>query len=173
MNKREIAPRVLFKNKVKKRDLQHNDRNKKLKININIEEMNLEILLLNTLTINATKVQTVINEFMQDELCTNIFCFTETKVENLNFKPIGLKIFSKQRHKREKKGGGLMIGYKEDRKITMEEINVESNDILAIEGLIRGCKTRIILVYMDSNKQTREIDFKRNRKLQAQAENLL
>ena len=57
---------------------------KKIKINIDIEEMNLEILLLNTLTITATKVQTVINEFMQDDFCTNIFCFTETKVENLN-----------------------------------------------------------------------------------------
>ena len=68
MKKREIEPRVLFKNKLKKRVLQHNDRNKKFKININIEEMNLELLLLNTLTINATKVQTVINEFMQGEL---------------------------------------------------------------------------------------------------------
>ena len=120
---------------------------KKLKINIDIEEMNLEILLLNTLTITATKVQTVINEFMQDDFCTNIFCFTETKVESLNFRPIGLKILSKQRRKGEKKGGGLMIGYKEDKKIMMEEIKVESTDILAIEGLVRGCKTRIILVY--------------------------
>ena len=34
--------------------------------------MNLKILLLNTLTITATKVQTVINEFMQDDFCTNI-----------------------------------------------------------------------------------------------------
>ena len=71
--KREVIPRVLFKNKPKKKAISHAERNKKLKINKDIEEMNLEILLLNTLTITATKVQTVINEFMQDDFCTNIF----------------------------------------------------------------------------------------------------
>ena len=66
-----------------------------------------------------------------------------------------------------------MIGYKEDRKKTMEVKNVESNEILAIEGLIRGCKTRIILVYMDSNKQSKGADYNRNRKIQTQIEKLL
>ena len=42
-----------------------------------------------------------------------------------------------------------MIGYKEDKKKTiMEEIKVDNNDILAIEGKIRGCKVRIILIYI-------------------------
>ena len=83
-------------------------------INSDIEEMNLEILLVNTLTISATKVQTVVEEFMHEETYTSIFCFTETKVDNPDFKPIGLKIFTKQRRKREKKEGGLMIGFRDD-----------------------------------------------------------
>ena len=45
-----------------------------------------------------------------------------------------------------------MIGFKEDKKIQMEEIKVDSNDILAIEGTVRGCKVRIILIYMDNDK---------------------
>ena len=56
-----------------------------------------------------------------------------------------------------------MIGYKEDKKIMMEEIKVESTDILAIEGLVRGCKTRIILVYMDSNKLIQGTDYNGNK----------
>ena len=62
----------------------------------------MEILLLNTLTISAMKVQTVIDKFMIDKTYTSIFCFTEIKVDSLNFKPVGLKIFSKHREKREK-----------------------------------------------------------------------
>ena len=65
--------------------------------------MNLEILLLNTLIISAVKVQTVIDKFMKNKTYTSIFCFTEIKVDSLNFKPVGLKIFSKHRKKREKK----------------------------------------------------------------------
>ena len=99
--------------------------------------MNLQILLLNTLTIDASKVQVIVNEFIQGETHSSIFCFTETKVDNPNFRPIGLKIFSKQRNKREKKGGGLMIGFREDKRIQMEEIKVDSNDILSIEGTLK------------------------------------
>ena len=65
-----------------------------------------------------------------------------------------------------------MIGFKEDKKIQMEEIKIKSKDILAIEGTIRGCKTRIILIYMDSNKRTKGVDFDRNRRIQKQVEKL-
>ena len=120
---------------------------------------------MNTQTSTATKVQSAVEEFMQGETHTSIFCFTETKVDNLDFKPVGLKIFSKQRRIREKKGG-LMIGFKDDKRTIMEEIKVESNDILALEGTVRGSKVRIILVYMDSDKKKRGKDFDRNRKIQ-------
>ena len=102
--------------------------------------MNLEILLINTLTISAVKVQTVINQFMEDKPYTSIFCFTEIKVDSLNFKPVGTKVFSKHRKKKEKKGGGLMIGYIDDKKTKLEEIKVDHSDLLALEGTMRGCK---------------------------------
>ena len=48
---------------------------------------------------------------MQDKTYTSIFCFTETKVDWIDFNPVGLKMITKQRKKKEKKGGGLAIGY--------------------------------------------------------------
>ena len=135
--------------------------------------MDVQFLLMNTLTITAGKVQSVINKFLGSDTFSSIFCFTETKVDILDFKPVGVKIFTKHRSKKEKKGGGLMIGFKEDKKIAMEEIETISNDILAIEGKVRGCKVRIILIYMDSTKKLNGPDFIRNKKIRIQAENFL
>ena len=56
----------------KRKKTSFEDRNKNHKINNDIEEMNVEILLVNTLTITANKVQMVINEFLQGETYTNI-----------------------------------------------------------------------------------------------------
>ena len=74
-------------------------------IKIGAEGMNVEFLLLNTLIINAVKVQTVIEDFIKGKAYTSIFCFTETKVDNLNFDPVGKKILSKHRSRKKKKGG--------------------------------------------------------------------
>ena len=93
-------------------------------------------------------------------------------MDNPDFKPVGVKIFSKQRKKGEKKGGGLMLGYKKNKNIILEEINTKSSDILAVEGKVRGCKIRIILTYFDSTKLKSGKDFKRNRNIQRQIEKL-
>ena len=55
----------------------------------------------------------------------------------------------------------------------MEEIKVDSSDILALEGTIRGCRTRIILIYLDSTKNKTGKDFERNRRIQKQVEKLI
>merc|ERR1711942_3731 len=88
-----IYPRKLFKEK--KKIINFEQRNRDHKINIEVEEMDLEILLLNTLTITANKVQEIINEFLQGETYTSIFCFTETKVDSIYFKPVGVKLITK------------------------------------------------------------------------------
>ena len=107
--------------KIQDKHLSYRERNEKFKINEDLEEMNLQVLLMNTQTISATKVQAVVEEFMQGKTHTNIFCFTEIKVNSIDFKPVGLKIFTKHRRAREKKGGGLIIGFKDDKKTLMEE----------------------------------------------------
>ena len=122
---RNIKPKRIFrengnnkdnKNKSEKVDTRHRDRNLENKISLDIGKMNLEILLMNTLTITAWKVPTVINKFMWNKPYTSIFCFTETKIDCVNFIPVGIKMFTKHRKKKEKKGGGLMIGYINDGK---------------------------------------------------------
>ena len=67
----------------------------------------------------------------------------------------------------------MIIGYKEDKEIKLEEIDTGDNDILALEGVIRGEKTRIILSYFDSSKNKTNEDYKRNREIQGKVESLM
>ena len=68
-------------------------------------DTDLEVLLINSCKIDAVKVQNIIDEFMIDRGYATIFCMTETKVEGHDFQPEGIRIFSKHRKKKEKKGG--------------------------------------------------------------------
>ena len=107
-------------------------------------DTDLEILLVNSCKIDAVKVQTIVEDFIRDRRYTTIFCLTETKVEGHDFQPDGVKIFSKQRtRKMEKKGGGLALGYAVKADVKLEEMEVKSNDILAVEGKIHITKCRI------------------------------
>merc|ERR1712082_410293 len=91
-----------------------------------------------------------------------------------DFQPVGIKIFSKHRVSgREKKGGGLALGYATSANIKMEEININNNDILALEGRINNIKCRIVLCYFDCTKKNKGKDFDRNRITQKQVEDLM
>ena len=79
---------------------------------------------------------------------------------------MGLKIITKQRKKKEKKGGGLAIGYLDDGKTKIEELKVDHSDILVVEGLVRGIKIRIILTYMGCSKNKTGKEYDENRKKQ-------
>ena len=98
---------------------------------------------------------------------------TETKVDSHDFEPRGIKLFSKHRFKKDKKGGGLSIGFKKDHRIRLEEIIVKNQDILALEGTIINTKIRIVLSYFDSTKLKAGKDFNRNRKIQKDIEKLV
>merc|ERR1712082_306472 len=105
---------------------------------------------------------------------STIFCITETKVEGHDFQPMGIKIFSKHRvSRKEKKGGGLALGYATSANIKFEEIETTSNDILALEGKINNIKCRVVLCYFDCTKLLRGKDFDKNRVIQKQVEKLL
>ena len=119
----------------------------KVYIEIVPKEANLEILLINSLVINVIKVQAVVDKFIRNKSYKSIFCMTETKVDSHDFEPKGIKIFSKNRGKRDKKGGGLTIGYKKNNNIKLEEIIVKNKDVLPLEGFIMNTKTRLILCY--------------------------
>jgi len=96
----------------------------------------LEFLLINSCAINVIKVQTIVEKFIRDREYLSIFCMTETKVDSHDFEPKGIKMFSKHRNKKDKKGGGLAIGFNKEADIKLEEIKIKNNDVLALEGTI-------------------------------------
>ena len=68
-----IVPKTLFGSKKPISIENFKDRNINNNINEDIEEMNVEILLINTLMITAVKVQTVIENFIKNKDYTGIF----------------------------------------------------------------------------------------------------
>merc|ERR1711874_891448 len=108
--------------------------------------------LINSCKIDAIKVQTIVEGFIRGKKHTSIFCMTETKVDSHDFQPDGIKILSVHRSRKEKKGGGLAIGFDEKADIKLEKLTTNTNDILALEGSILKTKFRIILCYFDSTK---------------------
>ena len=132
-------------------------------------------MLVNSLKINAIKVQEVIDAFLVDKPYISIFYFTETKVDCINFIPVGLKIFTKQRIPRRgtAKGGGLAIGYIEDSKIIMEEIETNSEDIMVLDGTIHNEKIRIILAYFNCSKELEGSIYQENREMQREIDGFM
>ena len=125
-------------------------------------------MLVYSLKINASKVQEVIDGFLIDKPYINLFCFTETKVDCVDFTPTGLTTFDKQRIPKPGtlKGGGLMIGYIENKKIKMEKVDTRSEDILIVEGTIYKEKVKIILAYFNCCKLRAGRRFQENREIQ-------
>ena len=57
-------------------------------------KVDLEILLINSLIITAGKVQEVTDKFLIDKPYISMFCFTEIKVDSIDFIPIGIKLYT-------------------------------------------------------------------------------
>ena len=155
------------------RRLFHNHTAESTEIEIVPVEADLEILLVNSCAITATKVQTIVEDFIRTKKHISIFCLTETKVDSLDFRPKGISIHSRHRGRKYKKGGGLVIGYDTKANIKLEEMQIKNKDILALEDTIRESKFRIILCYFDSTKLLNGIDFERNRTMQREIEKLM
>ena len=99
-------------------------------------KIDVEVLLINSMKIIALKVQEVSDNYLRDKPYISLFCFSEIKVDCVDFTPVGIKIITKHRKKGEKKGGGLAIGHLINEKIKLEETKNESSDILIVEGAI-------------------------------------
>ena len=93
-------------------------------ISTEVGEIDLEVMLVNSLKINVSKVQEIIDGFLIEKDYISLFCLTETKVDCLNFTPVGLTTYDKQRtgKPQQEKGGGLMIGHITNKKIKLEVV---------------------------------------------------
>ena len=81
------------------------DPEEELRIEVIPVETDLEFLLVNSCTVDAIKIQTIVEDFIRGKEHTTIFCLTETKVDSHDFQPRGIKIFSRHRRKRNEKKG--------------------------------------------------------------------
>ncbi|XP_068205230.1 uncharacterized protein PF3D7_1120000-like [Palaemon carinicauda] len=87
---------------------------------------------------------------LNDSFDINIVVLTETqqKIDKINISDGTIKKES-MRDFKDKKGGGLMVIYKDDKDIEMEKVNSKNLDILDVKGNILKKKVRLIVVYMD------------------------
>ena len=136
------------------------------------EDIDLEVLLVNSLRINAEKVQEIVDSFLIEKEYISIFCLTETKVDCVDFVPVGLTTYDRQRTSKpgQKKSGGLMIGHITDERVKLEKIETESEDILIVEGEIYKERVKIILAYFNCGKLMAGRRYEENRKMQREIE---
>ncbi len=102
-----------------------------------------------------TKVKyTELEELIDDK---SILCLTETqkKVRNIIARD-DIKILDNMREIKDKKGGGIMMLYKESKGLKFKKIISQSNDLLHVKGEMWGWNIRIIIVYFSVNdKETK------------------
>ena len=111
-----------------------------------------------------------IEDMLSDkESNTNVIVLTETqqKIDKINPSK-GAKIINNMREEKDKKGGGLMLVYRDMEEIELVKVETNSRDILEIKGKVYGKDIRIMVAYMDcaGDREGKE----RNVKIRAELE---
>ena len=91
--------------------------------------------------------------FLEKKNDFNILCITEThhRWEKIHIDK-KLENFTSMREEKERKGGGLQILMRKDKKVNFIKNKSISREILDIEGKCYGIEMKIILVYFDVRK---------------------
>ena len=101
-NRRPVRPIKLFR-EIQDRHMVYKERNRRFKINEDVEDMDLQVILMNTQTMTASKFQDMAEACLNNKEFSSIFCFTEIKCDGLDFKPTGVKnLYKTQKAKGEK-----------------------------------------------------------------------
>ena len=105
----------------------------------------------------------------------NIIVMTETqqKIDKINPSK-GAKTIMTMREEKDKKGGGLMVIYKEEKELELVKLDTNSKDILDIKGKIYDIDTRIMIVYMDcaSDREGKERNIRIREELERKIEEI-
>ena len=72
-----------------------------------------------------------------------------------------MRYLNQMRKREDKKGGGLMIVWKESEHINMEKIENKNEDLMVIEGTINKMKIIFLLVYMSVNDAGKNLKLKK------------
>ena len=112
------------------------------------EKSKLQIKLLNIQCLTEAKKYELRRLITVEQNNIEIIALVETHVRNDRFTwRDDMKIHEKRREEKDKKGGGLLIMYKDHSKVKLEEVIVQNNDILVLKGTIGRHKITIVLVY--------------------------
>ena len=100
-----------------------------------------------------------------------IYCLTETqqKYDRLSISQ-GIAKIESHRENKDKKGGGLMILYKEN-KTEIEKIETKQKDILYAKCKIATLEIKIVLVYFSTGNS--EDDKRRDEKIRKECEDII
>ena len=122
--------------------------------------------------LNQDKYTILEEAYLADGNVHNIICLTETQLKEDNIR-MGENVISynamRDAKGDEKKGGGLMILHRKNKRINFEKIENRNKNLLEMEGECYGLKIRIVLAYFDTDK-SKEGGQKRNKALQTEIE---
>ena len=98
----------------------------------------------------------------------SILCLTETqkKVRDINISK-EIIVMESMRDQKDKKGGGIMVLYKDSKEIELKKIDCKNKDLLQLKGSIYGEKTLILVVYFAVN------DKERNKRIKEEIESII
>ena len=125
------------------------------------EKSTLQIKLLNIQCLTEAKKYELRRLITEEENTIKIIALVETHIRDDRFAwRNDMKIHEKRRQQKDKKGGGLLIMYKDSSNMKLEEVNVQNNDILVLKGFIGRHKVKLVLVYYTtrSSSGSREIN---------------
>ena len=91
-----------------------------------------------------------VEDILNEENTNNIICITETQQKiDKTVESKGVKKHIAMRNMDDKKGGGLMILYREEEKMELKIEKSRSKDILDMKGNVMNKSVRLILAYLD------------------------
>ena len=151
-----------------------------IKMGNHIEELGEEGergLAIRLININGfTRIKNVMFEelFFSKGMGVNILCLTETKNTFDKVDISGrLKYHATRRERGGRRGGGLQVIYPDDERIVLDKVENDSSEILELDGTIYGMDIKMVIVYMDTRKNTKgdEANKKIRKKLEKIIEN--
>ena len=157
------------KDELRKRESNKNKNRKKN--NTERHECKMYLRLLNVDGLSDKKATIIKEMFMNEEKEYNIVCMTETHHRYERIIEKELTSFTQMREKNKRKGGGLQILMRENKRVEFEKKKRKNEEILEIEGVCYGMEMKIILVYFDvrKNEEGRE----NNEKIRKDIENMI
>ena len=96
-----------------------------------------------------------VNEIEDLVTDNSLLCLTETQqtLDKTKWSK-DLNIYASMRGKNERKGGGLMLLFKDQENVHLQKVKTQLQDILVVKGTLKKDKVTIIIVYFSQGRQT-------------------